>query len=177
VVAANYAAFQVRQFSFLAVVGLLVAAQALVGRYVGARDPETARRRGFLCMRMGVGFMSLMGVIMIAFRGTLLGLFTADPEVIGLGSAILVWVGIMQPFDAMSMTAIGSLRGAGDTVFAFWAMTGVAWLVFLPATYLIAFVWSAGAPAAWIGGLFYVILLAALTVSRLQSRAWESKRV
>ena len=49
--------------------------------------------------------------------------------------------------------------------------------MFLPATYLIAFVWSAGAPAAWIGGLFYVILLAALTVSRLQSRAWESKRV
>ncbi|MBN2491331.1 MAG: MATE family efflux transporter [Planctomycetes bacterium] len=177
VVAANGAAFQVWHLSFLPVVGLLIAAQALVGRYVGARDPTTARRRGFLCMRMGVVFMTVMGVLILAFRDPILGLFTRDPAVIELGGAMLFWVALAQPFDAMGMTAIGALRGAGDTVFAFWAMAVVAWLVFLPATWLITCVWNGAAPAAWIGGLIYVVFLALLTVARLRGRAWETKRV
>jgi len=177
VVAANYAAFQLMHFSFLPVVGLLIAAQALVGKYVGARDPREARRRGFLCMRMGVAFMSSAALIMLVFRRPLIGLFTTSEEVVSIGAEVMIFVAILQPFDAMSMTAIGSLRGAGDTLFAFWIMTVAAWLAFVPATFLIVKVLAAAPAFAWIAAVLFMILLAAITFTRLKSRGWESKRV
>jgi len=177
VVAANYAAFQLMHFSFLPVVGLLIAAQALVGKYVGARSPVEARRRAFLSMRMGVAFMSFAALIMLLFRYPLIGLFTTSDEVVAVGAGMMIFVAILQPFDAMSMTAIGSLRGAGDTVFAFWIMTGAAWLVFVPSTFLIVKVLHAAPAFAWLGAILFMILLASITFARLRSRAWESKRV
>jgi len=177
VTAASYAAFQIMHLSFLPVVGLLQAAQSLVGQYFGSGDPAAGRRRGFLCMRMGVAFMSLMGVLMLIFRGTLISLFNPDPEVVRVGSQVLVWVAVAQPFDAMAMTALGALRGAGDTVFAFWVLVVVAWVVFVPLTYLIAFPLGGGPAAAWIGALVFLMILAGVTVVRLRGRNWEKKRV
>lgn len=177
VVKANFAAFQVMHFSFLPVVGLLQAAQALVGKYVGAGDPVTARARGFLCMRMGMLFMTAMGVMMFVFRHALIGIFSPEPDVIAIGAASLIWVAILQPADAMSMTLIGALRGAGDTVFAFWLMTAVAWLVFLPVTYVVAFTLGGGPVTAWLGANVYMAFLAIVTTLRWRSRAWQGRRI
>jgi len=128
-------------------------------------------------MRMGVAFMSSAALIMLVFRRPLIGLFTTSEEVVSIGAEVMIFVAILQPFDAMSMTAIGSLRGAGDTLFAFWIMTVAAWLAFVPATFLIVKVLAAAPAFAWIAAVLFMILLAAITFTRLKSRGWESKRV
>lgn len=177
VMAASFAAFQVWHLSFLPVIGLLQAAQAVVGQYMGAREPATARHRGFLCMRLGVAFMLVMTLLIFLFRGSLIAVFSPDPEVAVIGAGMLIWVAVAQPFDAMAMTALGSLRGAGDTGFAFWGLTFIVWIVFLPASYLIAYPLGGGPTAAWIGAVIFLVCLGAVTGLRLRSRAWEGKRV
>ena len=91
---------------------------------------------------------------------------------------MMVWVALLQPFDAMSMTAIGSLRGAGDTMFAFWVM-GHRGLGHFSARHVghSPFPWGGGPTTAWIGAVVYVAFLAAVTVRRWHGGAWETRRI
>lgn len=177
VVAANHAVFQVFHFSFLPVVGLLIATQTLVARYAAKGDPATARARAYLAMRLGIATMATSGVAMFVLREPLMRLFTDDPAVVAVGASMLVWLAFVQPFDAAAMTAIGALRGAGDTLFCWIAVGVLGWCVFLPLAWALAFPLGGGPAAGWIAAIVFLALLAAVTQARFRSGAWERRRV
>ena len=61
--------------------------------------------------RITIGYMGLIGVILLVFRRGLIGLFTEDAAVIQAGSWILIWAALFQGFDALAITYTNALRG------------------------------------------------------------------
>jgi putative MATE family efflux protein len=158
--AQNLAAHQLVMtvFSFLAYAldALAIAAQALLGRDMGARDlAEPAERRAIreLMRRLvlwGLGFGVLTGLA-VAVLGTRLGfLLSPDPAVQALFAAALLVVAAGQPLAAYVFVLDGVLIGAGDARYL--AVAGVLNLVvYLPLLGLVA-----GSGGSGAGGLVWL---------------------
>ena len=109
-VAAHQVASQLWLLLALVVDALAVAAQALVGRYEGARARQAANR--LLAWGVVVGF-GLAGLFLTA-RPWLPRLFTDDPDAIARVDAILPFVIWMQPLNAVVFVWDGVFMGAED---------------------------------------------------------------
>ncbi|MGQ1795972.1 MATE family efflux transporter [Kocuria oceani] len=145
--AQNLAAHQLVMtvFSFLAFAldALAIAAQALLGRDMGARDlAEPAERQAIrdLMRRLvlwGLGFGVVTGLA-VAVLGTRLGfLLSPDPAVQALFAAALLVVAAGQPLAAYVFVLDGVLIGAGDARYL--AVAGVLNLaVYAPLLALVA---------------------------------------
>ena len=129
--------------------GFALAATALVGQSLGARDPEGAERRGYTAYRIGAGIMLVVGLLLALFPAQIVGFFIDDPEVIALGILPLRIVGLVQPLLAAAMIFAGGLRGAGDTRFPMVLTSLSTWFVLLPLAYLFALVFGWGLAGAW----------------------------
>ena len=175
---AELAAYQVAftTWTLLALVldAVAIAAQALVGRALGADDVDGARsvtrRMVWWGVLAGVG----LAVLVAATAPLYARLFTSDPEVRMLLIAALVVVALMQPAAGWVFVLDGVLIGAGDGRYlALASVISVA--VFLPAAYAVTVVdlsELAGQVALWAAiGVWILARLATLTY-RERSGAW-----
>jgi MATE family multidrug resistance protein len=171
--AASQAFIALLSISFMQAEGLSIAVCSLVGRYVGARDLIAAAR----CFRSGqlltLMISGVVAALFIFFPNPLLRVFSDDPEVLRLARPLLLVGAAYQFFDAFGIVADGALRGAGDTLVPFLMRVGLAWGLFLPLVWLLAFRLEGGLTAAWLGGALYVTVLAGILVFRFRSGAWR----
>ncbi len=130
--AAHQIAFEVWSFLALALDAVAIAAQAIVGRLLGAGDAKEARAASVRMLDWGVSAGVLTGIIVLVLHSVLPRVFTNDPEVIALASFLFVWVAILQPLNGVVFTLDGVLIGAGDMRYLALAMV-VSTAVFLPA--------------------------------------------
>ena len=175
--AANQAMIQLLSLSFMQAIGLAIAAAALVGRYVGARDYAAAERAHRSALKLGIGLALAVAALFLSVPDALLGIFTTDPEVIALGRPLLVLGALFQLADATGIVASGSLRGAGDTRFPFVIQATLAWVLRLPLVYFAAIVLGGGVLGAWTAELVFVITLGAAFLLRFRSGAWRRVRI
>jgi putative MATE family efflux protein len=123
-VAAQQIAFEVWSFLALGLDAVAIAGQALVGRSLGAGEGAGARSAGRRMIEWGVALGVAFGLLTIAVRGPLAGVFTDDAAVESLAAFLLVWVGALQPVNAVAFVLDGVLIGAGDLRFLAQAMVG-----------------------------------------------------
>mgnify|MGYP001048696381 FL=1 len=157
--------------------GFAVAATTLVGQSLGARDPDGAEKAGHVSFRMGAALMAVIGVGMILLPEQIMGFFTDDREVIGLGTLPLQVMGFVQPMLAASMIYAGALRGAGDTRWPMIITGGCIWLVRLPLAYLFAIVLGWGLVGAWTGMSIDMILRGSFNLLRFRTGRWKTIQV
>jgi putative MATE family efflux protein len=130
--AAHQVAFEIWSFLALVLDALAIAGQAMIGRLLGAGDAATARAAARRMIEIGVLVGVALGAIVILSRSGLADVFSSDPAVISLTAFLLIWVGALQPLNAVVFVLDGVLIGAGDMRFLAWAMVGAA-VVFIPA--------------------------------------------
>jgi Na+-driven multidrug efflux pump len=78
-----------------------------------------------------------IALLFVLLRRPLISLYNRDLEILRLGSYVMLFVALLQPFQANQFILAGSLRGAGDTRFTAMVMlitivgirTSVAWLM------------------------------------------------
>jgi MATE family multidrug resistance protein len=126
--AAHQIAFVALSFSFLPGIGFGIAATTLVGQSLGARRMDEGALAVRIAMRWAVGWMSVIGAIVLIFAQPIMQLFTVDPAVIEVGAAGLRIVALAQPFWAVLLVYAGALRGTGNTRFPLIATGGALWL-------------------------------------------------
>jgi MATE family multidrug resistance protein len=119
-IAAHAIAIQLAALSFMVPMGLSQAATVRVGLAYGRRDPAGIARAGWTAFAMGVGFMTMTGLVMLAIPNALVTLFLdpavpANEEVIRLAVSFLVVAAFFQIFDGAQVVAAGMLRGLHDT--------------------------------------------------------------
>lgn len=149
--AAHQIALRAESISFMPGFGFAVAATTLVGQNLGARQPEVARRAGWLTMKLAFVFMSTMGVLLFFFAEPIVGFFTDEPIVIEAGAQVLRIMAFAQPFMAVARVAAGALRGAGDTKYVMFG-TGISiWVARLSLAFFCVKVLDWGLVGAWIG--------------------------
>lgn len=139
------AAFQVTLTVFATVAfaldALAIAAQALIGKGLGASDLDHVRAVLRRCLQWGVGAGVLFGIIVVVLSPIAAGLFTSDPSVASLLPIALAIIGVGAPLGGFVFVLDGVLIGAGDARYL--ALTGLANVaVFVP---------MASAVGAWAG--------------------------
>lgn len=106
---------RIEGIAFMPGFGFAIAAMALVGQNLGAKNPELAYRSGVLSTKVAAWFMGSIGLVMVIVPEPFVGFFTGDPETIEQASLYLRLVGISQVPLAMAFVLGGALRGAGAT--------------------------------------------------------------
>ena len=93
-----------------------VAITTFVGQNFGAQRYDRVRQSVRVCLGMSIGTVGTLSLLMLLFRRSILGIYTADPGVIDSGAYMM---SIIVPFEAVFMPVeifAGTLRGVGDSV-------------------------------------------------------------
>jgi MATE family multidrug resistance protein len=176
--AANTFTFRFYSVSFMPAYGLSTAVTALVGRYIGRGQPDTAVQRARLGFGLTATYMAACGVGFFAGRRVLLGLFTDNPQVLGAGAVMLVYAAVYQFFDAMYIVYVGALRGAGDTLVPAVATAVLCWGVTVAGGRAIAVLAPGLGPAGpWAAATAYGIILGVFIYGRFARGRWRGIRL
>jgi len=93
-----------------------VAITTFVGQNYGAQKYDRIYKSVRICLGMGIALIGTCSAVIILFRHFILGIFSADPEVIRLGAWLMLWV---VPFNAIFVPVeifAGAMRGTGYSV-------------------------------------------------------------
>ena len=179
--AAGVAAMQIglraEGIAFMPGFGYSVAASALVGQSLGAKDTERAERYAWAAAIQSVIIMTLLAVVFFCFATPLTRLFTHDPVVLSLGTDYLRISAYSEPFLGVSMVLIGALQGAGDTIRPTWITFFTMWVIRLPLAYFLMFTLHQNTHGAWIAMCATTIVGGFMTVSLFRSGAWKKIKV
>lgn len=154
---------------------LAIAAQALVGKGLGAGDEHEVQRVLRRTAAWGVWFGVVVGGLIAAASGVLGLVFTGDPQIAALIQPALLVLAVAQPLSAVVFVLDGVLIGAGDARYLAIA-GGLNLLVYGPALVLVAIFTGPGAAGlAWLAAAFFgaYMLARLLTLGwRVRGRVW-----
>jgi MATE family multidrug resistance protein len=168
-------AVQYLHICFMPAIGIGMALTSQVGFAVGEKDFDKARLRCRTALKVVISYMVTMGVILFVWRGSFIGLFNADPEVIAIGSTILFWVALFQIGDAMAITHMTALRGAGDTRVPAAVMGALSWVFQGVGAYVVALLLPGlGVAGPWGMAAIYILSLGVYLTLRWRAAHWES---
>ncbi|MCL1920106.1 MAG: MATE family efflux transporter [Kiritimatiellaeota bacterium] len=180
--AASNIAFSINHLAFAPLLGFGMAASTVVGQHQGARNTPAAERAGGTALRMGLIYMTLIGITFIFFPREYFVLFnprdaTFTPEeLLGIGRQMLIMATVWGFFDSISLILCGALKGAGDTRFVMIYMGIGGWLFFVPGS--LALVWLGyGILALWYWLALYVCLFAIGVWVRWHRGHWKHIRL
>lgn len=166
--AGHQIAINLASLTYMVPLGVSGAAATRVGNAIGRRDPAGARLSAEACLALGAGTMLAFAVLFMLLPGPLARLYTQDPAVIAMVTALLPIAAAFQVFDGLQVVGAGVLRGAADTTFpAAVALIGY-WAIGLPTGWWLAFRAGLGVRGLWWGftvGLAAVALLLLLRIA------------
>ncbi|MFF7192512.1 MATE family efflux transporter [Streptomyces sp. NPDC008079] len=149
---------------------IAIAGQAIIGRYLGADDPEGARAACRRMIEWGVACGVVLGLLVTLARPLIGPMFTSDPAVRDALTSALLVVALAQPVCGIVFVLDGVLMGAGDGPYLAWSMLGTL-AVFAPAALAVpALGWGLTA-LWWAMTLMMLTRLAALWL-RARSGRW-----
>lgn len=168
-------AFTIFSTAAFALDALAIAAQALIGKGLGADDGRLVQRVLGRTVAWGAWFGVVVGAIVAAASGVIGLVFTGDPAIAALIQPALLVLAVAQPICGVVFVLDGVLIGAGDGRYL--ALAGLVNLVpFLPLLALLAWLEPSGAAGlAWLSVAFFgVYMLARLATLgwRVRGAAW-----
>lgn len=168
-------AFTIFSTAAFALDALAIAAQALVGRGLGAGDEPFVRRVLGRTVAWGAWFGVLVGGVIAALSGVIGLVFTGSADVAVLVQPALLVLAVAQPVCGVVFVLDGVLMGAGDARFLAIA-GGINLIPYFPALAAVWMVHPTGATGlAWLAVCFFgVYMLARLGTLgwRVRSAAW-----
>jgi putative MATE family efflux protein len=168
--AAHQIAFNLWMLLALALDAIAIAAQALVGRALGAGDVAGTRATTRRMLGWGVASGVLIGVPLVVLRPLYDGLFTPDAAVQQQLGAVVLVVALLQLIAGPVFVLDGVLIGAGDGRYL--AVAGIFTLVAYVPLAAVVVATSSGLVALWwaFGGFMLARLVTLLV--RERSDAW-----
>ena len=167
--AAHAIVLAVSSWTFMFPLGISFAAVTRVGNLIGAGDPHGAQRAAWVSIGLGAGAMAVAAVGLTLARRPLSEMFTDDPAVVALCTAILPVAVAFQLVDGVQVVGAGVLRGMGKTIPAALFMLIGFYGVALPLAWWLGFRTDAGLVGIWWGlaaGLATVALMLVFWIHR-----------
>jgi multidrug resistance protein, MATE family len=149
--AAHQTVVSIESISWLSADGFGIAAGAIVGQKLGAREPHDASRAGMIAAIMAVGALCAVSFVLLTMGGLLVSAFTPEEQIIAAAVPAMRVAAIAQPFMGFAMVIAMALRGAGDTRTVFWAMVLGGLFVRVTLTWLLAIHFQMGLVGVWMG--------------------------
>ena len=126
-----------------------------------------------------MGYMVVMGCVFAVFGGFLIRhVFKPESaEIVQLGHRLLILAAFFQAFDAVNITCMGALRGAGDTRWMMWMTAFMAYGFCLPVSIFFAFGLGLETYGAWMGATSFIMLLSGVLFLRFHSEKWRNIQI
>jgi putative MATE family efflux protein len=145
--------------------------ETLVGYDRGAGDHAGARRRLRRNGLITVGLTTALAAPLWLWGEELAGLFTDDAAVRGGVREVLFIAVWMQPFSALGVLLLGSLRSSGDAVWPPLWNLGVTWGLTVPLA-----LWATKRPEYGIVGFWWALAVGEAVKSAGLALRWRTRR-
>lgn len=136
--------------AFMPAFGYSMAASALVGQYLGKKDPAGAERLAWSATNQGVFIMTVMAAVFFVFAPQFAAFFIEHQAQRDIAIAYMRIVAITEPLFGYAMVLTGAHQGAGDTGRPTWANFISSWVLRVPLVYIFAVGMKMGSTAAWV---------------------------
>ncbi|PKV75334.1 MATE family efflux transporter [Pontibacter ramchanderi] len=166
--AAHQIAINVASVTYMMASGIAAAATIRVGNQKGLRNYRAMRVAGISSFVMGVLFMMVSGLLMIAGKNFIPSLYLDDPIVIELASTLLIIAALFQISDGVQVVGLGALRGLEDVRIPGLISLIAYWIIGLPVGYMLCFKLDFGVHGVWTGLLVGLSVAAILLFWRFK---------
>lgn len=153
--------------------GIQTAAATLSGNASGMRDKNYMSAVTRTLIAFVAALMAVTGTTLFLVAECMMGLFTPNPAVIRLGTAVLRMVAVTEPLYGVAIVLEGVFQGVGDTMYAFRCNIAGMWGVRVLGTAICVRALGLGLAAAWGCMIAHNVLLFALFVWRYRSGKWN----
>jgi len=152
--AANTIALQLATYCFMFPLGLSFVVAARMGNAWGREDFAGMRQRLQSSLSIAITMACVNATLLVLFRAPLIGLFTADAQVVALASSLLVLAAVFQLSDTTQVIFNAALRGLHDTRVPMLINGFSYWVLGFGSGYVLAHMLGYGAKGLWIGLIF-----------------------
>lgn len=168
--------------SFLPLIGIQIGVMSLVGRYMGAGDPDTAHRAAMSGLKGGWLYSIAILILFVGFPQQLVALFRpeqSDPvfrQAAPLAVRMIRVASFYVLLEAVVVVFSGALRGAGDTFWAMCVSVATHWLM-LAILAVMLYVLGLSPLAAWVAVVIAFMAFCSLFYWRYRGGKWRTIRV
>ena len=168
--------------AFLPLIGFNIAITSLVGRYMGAGQPDVAARTAWSGIKATSGYAILMFYLFLFHTSALIAPFTSGgapgdyDQVIPLAVVFVRIAALYVLGDGLIMVFDGVLRGAGDTRWTMWVSVTLHWIM-TGVCYVLIKHTQASPVTSWCVFILLVYAIAIALVLRYRHGHWRTIRV
>ncbi|KAG0576522.1 hypothetical protein KC19_5G086500 [Ceratodon purpureus] len=148
-----------------------------VGNELGANRPLRAYHASIAALGLSAGLGCFGAICLISERFVWGRLFTDDPQILRGVAQILPIMGLCELGNFPQTVACGILRGSARPSIGACINLGSFYLIGLPLSLLLAFVFKLGLLGLWLGLLAAVTTCAALTVTSIIRTDWVKQAI
>lgn len=174
-IAANTFGIIVESLCYMPGHGVADAATTLVGQSLGAQRQPLARSFARITVLLGMGVMTVMGIIMFIFAPEVMSLMTPDSSVQDLTAQVLRIEAFAEPMYAASIVCYGVFVGAGDTLIPCGMNLGSIWVIRITLALLFTKVLGLGLMGYWIAMALELCFRGTIFLIRLRGNSWTKK--
>ena len=168
--------------SFVPLLGVEFGVTSLVGRYMGAQRADIAHKSTMSGLKLSYIYSGFIFVIFVFFTKELVGIF--KPEVVSdvyLAAVpiavLMIRLATLYVFvEAVIVTFVGALRGAGDTFYSMCLTVGLHVFIVV-VSFICLKIFNMPVEKAWIAVVTAFICGAFLIYLRYRSGKWKSIKV
>jgi putative MATE family efflux protein len=153
--------------------GMQTAAATLAGNAYGAKDGDGIDRLGRTMLWIELALMTASGGLLFLLAPSMMRIFSADAEVIALGTTVLRMVALSEPFYGVSIIIEGMLHGMGKTVMPFVTNITGMWCIRIVGTFICTQLLSLGLVSAWGCMILHNLALFAVFFGYYLSGRWN----
>jgi MATE family multidrug resistance protein len=168
--------------SFIPLLGIEIAVTSLVGRYMGAGDPDTAHHSAMSGIQTGIFYSIAILILFLLIPETLVMMFRPEApdavfsNAIPIAKSMIRLASLYVLIEAVMVAVVGALRGAGDTHFTMMVTVMAHWSL-VPVLYLLMNVWEFSAVVGWLGLIICFNLFCFVLILRYRSGKWKRIKV
>jgi multidrug resistance protein, MATE family len=159
--AAHQISLQLASMTYLIASGISAAASVRVGNQLGAKNILSLRQAASSAFVMIIISQVIFATAFILLRFVLPVVFNDELAVREIVSSLLLIAAFFQLSDGVQVVALGVLRGIKDVTIPTWITFVSYWVIGLPSSYVLAFVFGLGVQGIWFG-LTIALTLAAI---------------
>lgn len=162
--------------NFFICLGYSMAVAPMVGQYLGAGDPGSAKKSVYLSLKITTGISILIAIVYVIYAPELFRFFTDDPGIVRHGAQYLRIIIISDIFLPLEVVLAGAFSGAGDTKPPFFISFPITTLR-IPLSYLFAVTLGWGTVAIWIVIGATTLLKGTLQLYVFSRGNWAKKKI
>jgi len=165
--------------SFVPLLGIQVGVVSLVGRYMGAGQPDIAQRVALSGLKMAWVYSSVILVLFVGFPTQLVAVFSPTTQDLlfsqatPLATSMLRLAALYVMADGVMLVCSGTLRGAGDTFWAMCISVTMHWLL-LPVLYTSLKFLQLPPQVAWLALIFLFLAFSGIFYLRYRKGHWKT---